>query len=145
MISFSPGRTWLPGCRRPLASVAAALFSAGIVATAGAQTGMPKPQSYTDFYKQQRQQTHTTYMTPRQYTYNKYFYHNPAISPYSNLMRPTGQYTPKYQTYVRPEQQRRAAQAQPQLVQQPSLRPAPQSQKSSPYYSKYFNNGMMPR
>ena len=55
-----------------------------------------------------------SYMHPTRDLYNKYFYHNPSVSPYLNLDRPTIGGTTAYHTWVRPEQQRRERQAQQQ-------------------------------
>jgi hypothetical protein len=51
------------------------------------------------------------------YLYDKYFYHRPSVSPYINLARPDTMSGTSYQAYVRPEQQRRAAQYQAQSAQ----------------------------
>jgi hypothetical protein len=51
------------------------------------------------------------YMHPTRDLYNKYFYHQPSVSPYLNLDRPTIGGTTAYHTFVRPEQQRREVQA----------------------------------
>lgn len=143
----SAGR-WLcwHGRTRATRGVAAALLLwCGLIASGPlfAQVGV-KPKSYSDYYREQRQQTHTGYMTPRQYTYNKYFYHNPAISPYSNLMRPASPYVPKYQTYVQPEIQRRSAAAQNYAPSPGSLQP--RAPIGNQYHNKYYaNNGQLPR
>lgn len=130
----------LPG-RRVMQNMIAAASALLIAQPLTAQT-TAQPRSYTDYYHQHRQQTHTTYMTPRQYTYNKYFAQNPAISPYSNLVRPTSPYVPKYQTYVQPEIQRRAAQQMPHV--QPQMQP--RAPVGSQYHNKWYaNGGQLPR
>lgn len=43
------------------------------------------------------------------YLYDKYFYQRPTVSPYLNVGRPGSDMAASYQTYVRPEQQRREA------------------------------------
>jgi len=71
--------------------------------------------SYSDYYKD-----NTAYrrMGPSQsaasYTYDRVFYQSSAVSPYLNLVRPGTTYgKTRYQTWVKPEQQRREAQSQP--------------------------------
>ena len=64
--------------------------------------------TYSNSYSNKVQAYKRPSVNPRLNTYNKYFYHNPAISPYSNLMRPSGQYTSNYYKYVKPELSRRS-------------------------------------
>ena len=52
-------------------------------------------------------------VNPRLNTFNKYYYHNPAISPYSNLMRRSGSTTSNYYQYVKPELDRRSQLSNP--------------------------------
>ncbi len=141
-VGARPGAGW----RRLIAALLAASTVGGGDATL-AQVSPPK--SYSDYYSQQRKQTHSSYMTPRQYTYNKYFYQNPAVSPYSNLLRPTSPYVPKYQTYVQPEIQRRAAtpQSQPYLPGSPNTGALqPRLPTGTQYHNKYYaNRGQLPR
>ena len=57
------------------------------------------------------------------YLYDKYFYHRPTVSPYLNLGRGGGMSGSSYQTYVRPELERREAadKAQSAYLQQRKL------------------------
>jgi hypothetical protein len=97
--------------------------------------------SYADLYKQQLKQTHRTAVSARTYTVNKQFAHNPNLSPYLNLTRPGGTYTPNYQAYVKPEIARRQnAQTRYNNQSHPG-RPAGNTKSASrgnPYYSKYY-------
>jgi hypothetical protein len=63
--------------------------------------------SYSNYYQRQLQDYNRPSVNPRTYTYDRVFYNNPAISPYSNLVRPTGPYANNYYQYTLPEQQRR--------------------------------------
>lgn len=100
-----------------------------------------QPRSYTDYYREQYQLTHAPPKTARNYTIDKYYYHNKNISPYSNLVRPSG-YMPQYQAYVQPEVQRRARQQQAMGPRRmtPTYTAAPNygnSAKMSAYSRKY--------
>jgi hypothetical protein len=57
------------------------------------------------------------------YLYDKYFYQRPTVSPYLNLGRPGTDFATSYQTFVRPELERReaAATASRAYVQQRKL------------------------
>ena len=69
---------------------------------------IPGPRNYSDFYSGGSQRLAAPSINPARYTYNRMFYHNPAVSPYSNLMREGSQVSaPNYFRYVVPEQQRR--------------------------------------
>jgi hypothetical protein len=83
----------------------------------------PAP-SYTEFAKKQYKATQMIAPTfsPRQYTVDRIYYHNPTISPYLNLTRRGGSSKPNYYSYVRPEINRRAAEAKAAL---PTLGPTP--------------------
>ncbi|MCA9101814.1 MAG: hypothetical protein R3C10_04850 [Pirellulales bacterium] len=97
--------------------------------------------SYADLYNRQLKQTRSSGISARNYTTNQYFYHNPNISPYLNLARPGNSYTPKYQAYVMPEEQRRAnAQARYNDQAHPgqAARSTPVTSQANPYYSKYY-------
>ena len=125
------------------------LFAAVIVVapygTSGAQVQPRTPQSYSNYYVQQRQQSRSPAraVNPATYTYNRMYYHNPAVSPYSNLLRPSGAYTNNYFTYVKPEQQRRA-QAAAQQRQLPTRSPtgvrAARAQASGGNLPGYYQN-----
>jgi len=75
---------------------------------AASTTTMPRT-SYSDYYSQQLRNYRRPPQSARQYTIDNYFYQNPAVSPYSNLMRRGDSYVNNYYQYVLPEQQRRAA------------------------------------
>jgi hypothetical protein len=59
-------------------------------------------------------QRQPSYLNPTRDLYNKYYYSRPSVSPYLNLDRPFSGGATAYQTYVRPEQQRREKLAQKQ-------------------------------
>ena len=94
------------------------------------------PQTYSDIYR-----SDLTYRRPpadpRRFTYDRLYYNNPAISPYTNLMRPTNSYTNNYFQYVRPEQQRRDSSSL-QLEQQQRSREATAGQGVSAYHNHWY-------
>ncbi len=75
------------------------------MSTAKAQETLPR--TYSDYYAQQLHAYHQPSIDLGRYTFDKYFYHNPAVSPYLNLLRPSGSYVNNYFQYVLPEEQRR--------------------------------------
>lgn len=56
------------------------------------------------------------------YLYDKYFYRRPSVSPYMNLERGDTMSGTSYQSYVRPEQQRRARQYRAQTARVEQLK-----------------------
>jgi len=136
---------------RLLAQLVAGLII-GLSLLAATASGQMRPvNSYADFYKNETSQRTSiwTLSNPQQYTYNKYFYNRPSVSPYSNLMRPFNPYVPAYQTYVVPEQKRRAYQRAKQHPMQASpIRTAQakptkirRGQLSSNYYNLWYGRG----
>lgn len=88
---------------KPYTFVLAAVTAACFAAVAQAQFA-----PYSDFYNRQlKVSSARPNVNPGRYTYDKYFYNRPSVSPYSNLLRPTGPYVNNYFQYVRPEEQRR--------------------------------------
>jgi hypothetical protein len=84
------------------------LAGTSVVCQSTACGQLPVPRKYADFYSGQSQNFTAQAITPERYTYDRMFYHNPAVSPYSNLMRSGSQVSaPNYFRYVAPEQQRR--------------------------------------
>ena len=76
-----------------------------------AQYGLPR--SYSNSYSNKVQAYKRPSVNPARNTFNKYFYHNQAISPYSNLMRRSGSTTSNYYKYVKPELNRRSQLSNP--------------------------------
>jgi hypothetical protein len=73
-------------------------------------------QGYGSYYGQNVTQSHGqlgTQSTTR-YLYDEYFYKRPSVSAYQNIDRLDTMSGTAYQSYVRPEQQRREARAQTQ-------------------------------
>lgn len=107
----------------------------GCVATfvPAATAQLSTPETYSGYYSNTLQQYRRPPVDPRRYTYDKYFYHSPAVSPYMNLLRQSNPYVPAYQTYVRPELERRSRTAQ-------SLVSAPQTHHPSSYYNGWYGN-----
>lgn len=111
---------------------------------ATAQAQYRPPQSYKDYYHEQITEVHAPPRSTVNYTIDKYYYHNPAVSPYLNLVRPTSGNVPRYQTYVQPELERRnaakAAQAVRPLPAYQSIPnfggPAPK--KAAPYHDHWY-------
>ena len=85
----------------------AAAFAVAWVAPARTQYQPTAPKNYTDYYSQHIQNYKRPPTDVRQYTIDKYYYHNPNISPYLNLAR-HNRYGNNYYQRVLPEQQRRA-------------------------------------
>lgn len=83
-------------------------FAVAWVAPAQTQYQPNPPQNYADYYGQHLQQYHRPPVNVRDYTINKYYYHNPNISPYLNLAR-HNRYGNNYYQRVLPEVERRAA------------------------------------
>jgi hypothetical protein len=103
-------------------------------------TALGQSTAYSDFYRKQVQQPRTSpNVSASQYTYNRYYYQSPAVSPYTNLMRPGNQYVNNYYQYVRPEQQRRATGtgggSTTAGVRKFPVAPAP---ASNPYLNRYY-------
>jgi hypothetical protein len=66
-------------------------------------------QTYEDVYNNELGKRAQPNISPGLYTYDRVFYHNPAISPYENLMRRGTMGGANYQLYVKPEEEARAA------------------------------------
>ena len=102
------------------------------------------PRTYSNSYSNQVQTYKRPSVNPARNTFNKYYYHNPAISPYSNLMRRGSSYTSNYYKYVKPELSRRAQVGnQPRMSIGTSGRLSPTSGTSKPrtsgaYYNHYY-------
>jgi hypothetical protein len=79
------------------------------------------PSNYGSYYTQNSGTRGA--VSSNRYLYDKYFYHNTAVSPYLNLGRSGGDFATSYQTYVRPEMERReaASASQRAYVQQRKL------------------------
>jgi hypothetical protein len=93
-------------CRRALLLTVLAGTCCVSPPPAGAQYRTPS--TYADYYQQELQQRTAPIINPNRYTYDRVFYHNPAVSPYTNLLRYQGPISaPNYYQYVLPEQQRR--------------------------------------
>jgi len=144
-------------CKR-LTSVCGALLMV-LVLTSDSPGQLGKPKSYSDYYKSAYGQTLSPAraVNPARYTADKYFYKNPAISPYSNLTRRSGPSVNNYQAYVRPEQKRRTQERIGQIQSDPRraalLRPQiegvqktmggarssrPTSRSVNPYHNQWY-------
>ncbi len=119
--------------------------------------GQTLPQNYGQFYGRNAPATPSLVNTNR-YLYDKYFYHQPSVSPYLNLSRRGTQSGDAYSAWVRPEQQRRqqASQAMRSRVAEvklsgkaghtdyaralgrPSNPAAGRAPAGSPYYSQWY-------
>ena len=74
-----------------------------------AHTQQVAPKTYSDYYSESLKTYRRPPATAARYTYDKYFYQRPTLSPYLNLTRPSGGYTNNYYQFVQPEMQRRSA------------------------------------
>jgi hypothetical protein len=103
--------------RRATVGGFATVVCCAIAATASGQM----PSSYGAYFTQSAG-TRGVQSSSR-YLYDKYFYQRPTVSPYLNLARPGGDIGASYQTFVRPEVERReaASRASMAYVQQRKL------------------------
>lgn len=93
----------------------------------------PTPQSYTQYYNQNLQSYYRPSANVRDYTIDRYFYHDPNLSPYLNLTRRTGASNlNNYYRYVVPEIERRDSLA-------PVAPPPKVNFNSNPYFNHYYN------
>lgn len=117
---------------------------------ATAQMGLTppgRPSSYSNYYDSQIRQFHRPPASTSQYTIDKFFYHNPDVSPYLNLLRTgrTGASSAmnNYYAFVLPEMQRREAAQQSFTPQYMPSAPRPSTLRSVPnklYYNKFYNH-----
>ena len=77
-----------------------------VTETARAQV-INSQRSYSDYYSNQLKTYRRPDVSPRRYTYDKYFYNRPSVSPYTNLVRANALGGTSYQSYVVPERRRR--------------------------------------
>ena len=104
------------------------------------------PTTYNDYYQRHLRQSRATAYSSRNYTIDKYYYHNPTVSPYLNLTRQSSSYTNNYYDLVRPELERRQSYA-PQVTRSssavsPALSTPPARTditKTNPYYQRYYD------
>lgn len=119
------------------------ILGAAIVISPATAQYQPPP-TYSDYYRDQYKTTRLPPKTTYNYTIDKYYYHNENLSPYLNLTRRASPYTPKYQTFVQPEVQRRerqqqAARQRPTYQSIPNLGgPAPRSQYHDHWYGGFL-------
>ncbi len=92
---------------------AAAAAVVVVVMLEPAEAQSSRPQSYADLYSQRARETQRPRASARAYTYDRYFKDRPTLSPYLQLLRRSSAGETAYQSHVRPELQRRAAQRQP--------------------------------
>jgi hypothetical protein len=88
---------------------------------AAANADCQVPSNYGAYYSQSAGSRGV--QSSNRYLYDKYMYQRPTVSPYVNLARPGSDSATSYQTFVRPELERREAAAQTQraYVQQRKL------------------------
>ena len=113
--------------------------------------------SYADVFNENYAQTGRPRMNPRTYTYDRYLYHDPNVSPYLNLTRRTSAYTNPYRAYVEPEIKRRDAMQSASPFNPPpsssqfsspstgSPFHSPTPATRSPYYNHWYGSGVVPR
>jgi hypothetical protein len=112
-------------------------------------------QGYGSYYQQSKARfsQQAGLINPTRYLYDKYFYHQPGVSPYMSLSRRDPYGSTGYQAYVRPEQQRRsqaiAAQRPKRSVPAGPANPYymnfnPQA-RSAPtaYYNQWYGGGRL--
>lgn len=100
------------------------LFAAALELAASAN--LLAQQSYGQYYQQQFKSTGGSGLGlqgSNRYLYDKYFYHNPAVSPYLSAVRGGDMSGTAYYTSVKPELERReaAAKSQAAYIQQRKL------------------------
>ena len=139
----------------------AVVLTATWVSTAQPQYKPYGPKNYTDYYMKHVQNFNRPPVNIRDYTIDKYYLHNPNVSPYSMLGR-FNPYGNNYYQYTRPELERRAvanaprpkpvfnatAQVPTGVVAGPihTAMPVPAQTgvtmgKVNPYFNKYYKNG----
>jgi hypothetical protein len=105
----------------------------GVYQAPGLATPSQTPKAYTDYYTQHLQNYRRPPVNVRDYTIDRYYYHNPSLSPYLNLARRSGAGNlNNYYRYVKPEIERRS---QYDPARNPPAR-AP-SFKMNPYFNHY--------
>jgi hypothetical protein len=110
---------------RPLNTcLIAVAFAVAWVAPAQPQYEPSPPKNYANYYSQHLQQYHRPPVDPRDYRFDKYYYHNPNISPYLNLVR-HNQYGNNYYQRVLPEVERRAVANAPERSKPVYTSPVP--------------------
>jgi hypothetical protein len=92
---------------RRVVSCALALSAAGTNVAHGQYKPTARPKTYADYYNQNLKKTGRPSNSPANYTFNRIYYKNPAVSPYTNLMRGSPRGGTAYQRYVVPERKRR--------------------------------------
>lgn len=123
------------------------------------------PKNYTDYYMKHVENFNRPAANVRNYTIDKYYLHNPNVSPYSMLGR-FNPYGNNYYNYTLPEQQRRAVANAPRtkpvftasapvptgVVAGPVHTPVPTPAqtgvtvgKTNPYFNKYYKGWQTPR
>jgi len=119
----------MPNTRYQLDSASARLIALGLLIaalqTAWSASALAQ-QSYSQYYQQQFKQTGGGGLglgNSNRYLYDKYFYHNPAVSPYLSAVRGGDMSGTAYYASVRPELERReaSAKAQSAYIQQRKL------------------------
>lgn len=96
------------------------------------------PRSYTDFYSQHIREYKKPPVNVHDYMIDKYYYHNPSISPYLNLARrPSTDGLNNYHRYVRPELERRAASTSTPVGTGKSF--SDRQFNSNPYFNQIYN------
>lgn len=98
----------------------------------GSYAQSQKSGMYGDYYQRTVGGRHARDPGTTRFLYDKYFYHNPSISPYVSAIRGGSQYGPAYYTSVQPELARRDAAQRSQYAR--SKQQAVHSRPTSPYY-----------
>jgi hypothetical protein len=78
---------------------------------AAADTAAQAPMGYGQYFQQHATNYGSGPPSTTRYLYDKYFYQRPTVSPYMNVFRPDTARGTSYQTFVRPELERRDASA----------------------------------
>jgi hypothetical protein len=96
-----------------LVAVQVTFLAGAVCAGLGKNVFAQMPSSYGSYYTEQLKISGPSLgaQSSSRYLYDKYFYHNTAVSPYLNLGRPGTDAATSYQAFVRPEQERRQAAA----------------------------------
>jgi hypothetical protein len=94
---------------RAMRQIGGLIAFAALWALGGPPSSASAQQGYGSYYGQKVTQSSGQIgkQSPANYLYDKYFYNRPSVSPYINLDRVDPMDGTAYQTYVRPEKERR--------------------------------------
>ena len=124
------------GLRSPVYRSVAVVIAVWLALPASS-AGQRVTQPYSSYYGEQLRQYHRPPTDPSFYTYDRYFYHRPTVSPYLNLVRPAPQGSTCYHAYVVPETRRRLSSTPPQRLRVSTVPRRMSNRSSRQWHSSY--------